>query len=184
MTRLRRRVLQKTKFLSDTCSVPSQMIALAAYRLQSIASELDHPHSSSLLMLRASDTYTDSKAGCERPGLCRSAVYATHSASPPAWREFRAVCTKVRTCLVKASPNGYRLERALARTGASGFGQHSSLYRLIFRSLPPAIPPPSFKMGQRARVEAEQKLYASLRERYEIVVEEPPSKVTSAEVGR
>jgi hypothetical protein len=34
------------------------------------------------------------------------------------------------------------------------------------------------------RLEAEQKLYASLRERYEIVVEAPPSKAASAENGR
>jgi PPIC-type PPIASE domain len=34
------------------------------------------------------------------------------------------------------------------------------------------------------RVEAEQKLYGSLRERYEIVVEMPPAKSAQAEIGR
>jgi hypothetical protein len=34
------------------------------------------------------------------------------------------------------------------------------------------------------RLEAEQKLYGSLRERYEIIVERPPAKSAQAEAGR
>jgi len=34
------------------------------------------------------------------------------------------------------------------------------------------------------RLEAEQKRYASLRGRYEIVVEAPPAKAAAAELGR
>ncbi len=54
-------------------------------------------------------------------------------------------------------------------------------------SLPPldAVRPAVRREWANARrLEAEQKLYASLRDRYEIVVETPPAKAASAEIGR
>jgi len=54
-------------------------------------------------------------------------------------------------------------------------------------SLPPldAIRPAvRRRVGQRRRLEAEQKLYASLRERYEIVVEAPPQPKAAEATSR
>jgi hypothetical protein len=43
---------------------------------------------------------------------------------------------------------------------------------------------PSAESGRMRRLEAERKLYASLRERYEIVVEAPSAKAATAEISR
>lgn len=71
---------------------------------------------------------------------------------------------------------------------SSGFGQH---FVFVSERVAGALPPlddvrPAVRRewANARRLEAEQKLYASLRERYEIVVEAPPSKAASAEVGR
>ena len=70
----------------------------------------------------------------------------------------------------------------------SSFGQHFVyISERIQGSLPPldAIRPAVLREWSNARrLEAEQKLYASLRQRYEIVVEMPPSKSAQVETSR
>jgi hypothetical protein len=71
---------------------------------------------------------------------------------------------------------------------SSGFGQHfvfiSERTSGSLRQLDDVRPAVRREWANARRFEAEQKLYASLRERYEIVVEALPSKAASAEVGR
>jgi hypothetical protein len=71
---------------------------------------------------------------------------------------------------------------------ASSFGQHFVyISERIPGSLPPldAVRPAVFREWSNARrLEAEQKLYSSLRQRYEIVVEARPSKSAQAETNR
>ncbi|WP_249119799.1 MULTISPECIES: peptidyl-prolyl cis-trans isomerase [unclassified Bradyrhizobium] len=71
---------------------------------------------------------------------------------------------------------------------SSSFGQHFVfISKRVSGSLPPlddVRPAVRREWANARRLEAEQKLYASLRERYEIVVEAPPSKAASADVGR
>ena len=70
----------------------------------------------------------------------------------------------------------------------SSFGQH---FVYISERTPGSVPPldtvreaVSREWSNARRLEAEQKLYASLRERYEIVIEAPPAKSAQAEAGR
>jgi hypothetical protein len=70
----------------------------------------------------------------------------------------------------------------------SSFGQH---FVYISERTPGSVPPldtvreaVSREWSNARRLEAEQKLYASLRERYEIVIEAPPAKSAHAEAGR
>jgi hypothetical protein len=71
---------------------------------------------------------------------------------------------------------------------SSSFGQH---FVYIIERIPGNLPPLDAvreavrrEWSNARRLEAEQKLYGSLRERYEIVVEAPPSKSAQAEAGR
>ena len=70
----------------------------------------------------------------------------------------------------------------------SGFGQHFVfISERVSGSLPPldAIRPAVRREWANAhRLEAEQKLYTSLRDRYKIVVETPSAKAASAEISR
>jgi parvulin-like peptidyl-prolyl isomerase len=67
---------------------------------------------------------------------------------------------------------------------ASGFGQHFVfISERVSGSLPPlddVRPAVRREWANARRLEAEQKLYASLRERYEIVVEAPREKAAEA----
>ena len=70
----------------------------------------------------------------------------------------------------------------------SSFGQH---FVYISERTPGSVPPldtvreaVSREWSNARRLEAEQKLYASLRERYKIVIEAPPAKSAQAEAGR
>jgi len=71
---------------------------------------------------------------------------------------------------------------------SSGFGQHFVfISERVSGNLPPLddVRPSVRREWENARrLETEQKLYASLRERYEIVVEKPPAKAASAEINR
>ena len=71
---------------------------------------------------------------------------------------------------------------------SSGFGQHFVfISERVSGGLPPlddVRPAVRREWANARRLEAEQKLYASLRERYEIVVEAPPAKAASAEISR
>jgi hypothetical protein len=71
---------------------------------------------------------------------------------------------------------------------SSGFGQHFVfITERVSGSLPPLVdvrPAVRREWANARRLEAEQKLYASLRDRYEIVVEAPPAKAATAETSR
>ena len=69
----------------------------------------------------------------------------------------------------------------------SSFGQH---FVYISERIPGGVPPLDAvrqavrrEWSNARRLEAEQKLYASLRERYEIVVEMPPANLPQIERG-
>jgi PPIC-type PPIASE domain len=71
---------------------------------------------------------------------------------------------------------------------ASSFGQH---FVFIGERIPGSLPPLDAvreavrrEWSNARRLEAEQKLYGSLRQRYEIVVETPPAKSAQIETGR
>jgi parvulin-like peptidyl-prolyl isomerase len=71
---------------------------------------------------------------------------------------------------------------------ASSFGQH---FVYVSERMPGSLPPLDAvrqavrrEWSNARRLEAEQKLYGSLRGRYEIVVEMPPAKSAQAEPGR
>jgi hypothetical protein len=71
---------------------------------------------------------------------------------------------------------------------SSGFGQHFVfISERVFGVLPPLDAVRTEvrrEWANEKRLEAERKLYASLRERYEIVVESPAAKAASAEISR
>jgi len=71
---------------------------------------------------------------------------------------------------------------------SSSFGQH---FVYVSERIPGSLPPLDAvrdavrrEWSNARRLEAEQKLYASLRQRYEIVVETPPSKSAQVETSR
>ena len=70
----------------------------------------------------------------------------------------------------------------------SGFGQHfvyiSERLQGALPSLDAVRPAVRREWSNARQLEAEQKLYASLRERYEIVVEMPPAKSAQIDTGR
>ena len=70
----------------------------------------------------------------------------------------------------------------------SSFGQH---FVYISERIPGGVPPLDAvrdavrrEWSNARRLEAEQKLYSALRERYEIVVEQPPAASAQAEASR
>jgi hypothetical protein len=71
---------------------------------------------------------------------------------------------------------------------SSTFGQHFVfISKRVSGNLPPlddVRPAVRREWANARRLEAEQKLYASLRNRYEIVVEALPAKAASAEINR
>jgi hypothetical protein len=71
---------------------------------------------------------------------------------------------------------------------SSGFGQHFVFIGERVSGGAPLLdvvrPSVRREWANAQRLEAERKLYASLRERYEIVVEAPSAKAASAEISR
>jgi parvulin-like peptidyl-prolyl isomerase len=71
---------------------------------------------------------------------------------------------------------------------ASGFGRHFVFISERISGGSPSLdtvrPAVRREWANARRLEAEQKLYASLRGRYEIVVEAPSAKAASAEISR
>jgi hypothetical protein len=191
---IRRRVRQKMEFLSDEMSVPEPTDAqLAAY----LASNPERFRAEDQLTFRQvflsatrrADTLdSDSKqlAGI----LARADAVIDVTALGDAFLlgdEFRDVSpTKVKSIF------GEGFARQLSGTEkgrwqgpfSSGFGQHFVfISELTPGKLPPldAVRPAVQREWANARrLEAEQKLYASLRGRYEIVVEKPRAKAAEA----
>jgi hypothetical protein len=195
---IRRRVRQKMEFLAEDMSVaePSdqQLQAYLASNPERFRAEDQITFHQLFLSAtrRANTIESDSKQVASVLAHAGAAVDATSLGDPfLLGEEFRGVSSSKVTSIF-----GEDFSRRIAtmETGrwqgpvASGFGQH---FVFISERVPGGLPsldavrPTVHREWTNAlRLEAEQKLYASLRGRYEIVVETPTAKAASAEDGR
>jgi hypothetical protein len=191
---IRRRVRQKMEFLADEMSVPEPSDAeLAAY----LASNPERFRAEDQLTFhqvflsatrRANTIDSDSKRLAGILAQADGAVDAT--ALGDAFllgEEFRDVSPSNVTSIFGES---FAKQISATEKGrwqgpiSSGFGQH---FVFISGRIPGNLPPldairPAVQRewANARRLEAEQKLYASLRGRYEIVIEQPQAKATEA----
>jgi hypothetical protein len=191
---IRRRVRQKMEFLAEDMSVPEpsdeQLAAYLAANPERFRTE-DHLtfHQIFLSATRRPNTVeSDSKRLASVLARADAAVDATALGDPfLLGEEFRGVAPSEVTGVFG---EGFARRMAAMETGrwqgpiSSGFGQH-----FVFISertsgdLPPldaVRPAVRREWTNTRRLETEQKLYASLRERYEIVVEAPRAKAAEA----
>jgi hypothetical protein len=195
---IRRRVRQKMEFLAEDMSVPEprdeQLSAYLTSNPERFRAEDQITfHQVFLSATRRADTIeSDSKQVASVLARADSAVDATALGDPfLLGEEFRSVSPNKVTSIFG---EGFSKRIAAMETGrwqgpvSSGFGQHFVfISKRIFGGLPSldAVRPAVRREWANARrLEAEQKLYASLRGRYEIVVEAPPAKAAAAELGR
>jgi hypothetical protein len=195
---IRRRVRQKMEFLAEDMSVPEpsdeQLAAYLASNPERFRTEDQFTfHQVFLSATRRANTI---ESDCKQVGSVLTgadgAVDPTALGDPfLLGEEFRSISPSKLTSIFG---EGFAKQMVSMQTGrwqgpiSSGFGQH-----FVFISerisgeaqLLDAIRPAVRREWMNAqRREAERKLYASLRERYEIVVEVAPAKAASAEVGR
>ena len=195
---IRRRVRQKMEFLAEDISVqePSdeQLVAYLASNPERFRAEdqITFHHVFLSATRRANTIESDSKQVASVLVRADAAVDATLLGDPfLLGEEFRGVSPNKVTSIFGED---FSNRIAAMETGrwqgpvSSGFGQHfvfiSERVSGGLPSLDAVRPAVRREWANARRLEAEQKLYASLRERYEIVVEAPPSKAASAEVGR
>ena len=196
---IRRRVRQKMEFLAEDMSAPEpsdeQLAAYLASNPERFRAEDQLTFHQVFLSAtrRANTIESDSKQVASILARADGAVDATALGDPfLLGEEFRDVSPSKRNAAhsVKASPNRYPpWKRAAGRDRflrASG-----SISSLSANEYPGSLPPldavrPAVRRewANARRLEAEQKLYASLRDRYEIVVETPPAKAAAAETSR
>jgi hypothetical protein len=195
-TIIRRRVRQKMEFLTDEMSIPepseAQLAAHLASNSQQFRAEdqLSFRHVFLSATRRATTIDSDSK---QLEGILVGAVGAVDTtALGDAFllgEEFRGVSPSDMTSIFG---DGFAKQISDVEKGrwqgpiSSGFGQH---FVLISERVPGSLPPldairPAVQREwtNARRREAEQKLYATLRSRYDIVVEEP--RVTAAQADR
>jgi parvulin-like peptidyl-prolyl cis-trans isomerase-like protein len=191
---IRRRVRQKMEFLADDMSVPEPSDEqLAAY----LASNPERFRADDQLTFhqvflsatrRANTIDNDSKQIASILARADGAVDATVLGDPfLLGEEFRNVSPSKVTSIFGES---FAKQISVMEKGrwqgpiSSGFGQHFVfISERVSGDLPPldAVRPVVHREWANARrLEAEQKLYASLRNRYEIVVEEPRAKAAEA----
>ena len=191
---IRRRVRQKMEFLADDMSVPQpsdeQLAAYLASNPERFRAEDQLTfHQVFLSATRRANTIdSDSKQLASILARADGAVDATVLGDPfLLGEEFRNVSPSKVTSIF-----GERFAKQISvmEKGrwqgpiSSGFGQHFVfISEWVSGNLPPldAVRPVVHREWANARrLEAEQKLYASLRNRYEIVVEEPRAKAAEA----
>ena len=195
---IRRRVRQKMEFLAEDMSVPEpteeQLAAYLASNPERFRTE-DHItfHQIFLSATRRAGTIdVDSKQLANTLARTDAAVEATSLGDPfLLGEEFHAVS---QNDIASIFGDGFAKRIFDVEQGrwqgpiASTFGQHFVyISERIPGSLPPldAVRPAVLREWSNARrLEAEQKLYGSLRERYEIVVETPPAQSAQIETGR
>ena len=191
---IRRRVRQKMEFLADDMSVPEPSDEqLAAY----LASNPERFRAGDQLTFhqvflsatrRANTIDNDSKQIASILARADGAIDATVLGDPfLLGDEFRNVSPSKVTSIFGES---FAKQISVMEKGrwqgpiSSGFGQHFVfISERVSGNLPPldAVRPVVHREWANARrLEAEQKLYASLRNRYEIVVEEPRAKAAEA----
>lgn len=195
---IRRRVRQKMEFLAEDTSVPEpsdqELMAYLASNPERFRAE-DHItfHQVFLSATRRANTIErDSKHVASVLARAEAAVDGTLLGDPfLLGEEFLGVSPNKVTSIF-----GEDFSRRIAamETGrwqgpvSSGFGRHfvfiSERVSGGLPSLDAVRPAVRREWANARRLEAEQKLYASLRGRYEIVVETPSAKAASAEVGR
>jgi hypothetical protein len=195
---IHRRVRQKMEFLADDMSVPEpsdeQLAAYLASNPERFRAEDQITFHQVFLSAtrRANTIESDSKQVASVLARADSAVDATLLGDPfLLGEEFRGVSPNKVTSIFGED---FSKRIAATETGrwqgpvSSGFGQHfvfiSERVSGGLPSLDAVRPAVRREWANARRLEAEQKLYASLRGRYEIVVEAPPPKAASAEVGR
>jgi hypothetical protein len=189
-TVIRRRVRQKMEFLVEDMSVPEpndeQLAAYLASNPERFRAE-DHLTFRQVFLSatrRPNTIDSDSKQVASILARADGTVDATALGDPfLLGEEFRGVSATKVTNLFGESFAKRILAMEKGRWQgpvSSGFGQHFVFVsERVSGSLPPlddARPAIRREWANARRLEAEQKLYASLRERYEIVVEAPPSK--------
>jgi hypothetical protein len=195
---IRRRVRQKMEFLAEDMSVPEpsdeQLAAYLASNPERFRAEDQITFHQVFLSAtrRANTIESDSKQVASVLARADAAVDATLLGDPfLLGEEFRGVSPNKVTSIFGED---FSKRIAAMETGrwqgpvSSGFGQHfvfiSERVSGGLPSLDAVRPAVRREWANARRREAEQKLYASLRGRYEIVVEAPPAKAASAEVGR
>jgi PPIC-type PPIASE domain len=191
---IRRRVRQKMEFLADEMSAPEPSDAqLAAYLASSPerfrAEDQITFHQVFLSATRRADTIdSDSKQLADILARADRAVDATVLGDAfLLGAEFRDASPRKVTSIFG---EGFAKQVAGAETGrwqgpiSSGFGQH---FVFISKRVPGNLPPldairPAVQRewANAQRLEAGQKLYASLRGRYEIAIEQPQAKAAEA----
>ena len=191
---IRRRVRQKMEFLADDMSVPEpsdeQLAAYLASNPERFRAEDQLTFHQLFLSAtrRASTIDSDSKQIGSILARADGAVDATVLGDPfLLGEEFRNVSPSKVTSIFGES---FAKQISVMEKGrwqgpiSSGFGQHFVfISEWVSGNLPPldAVRPVVHREWANARrLEAEQKLYASLRNRYEIVVEEPRAKAAEA----
>jgi hypothetical protein len=191
---IRRRVRQKMEFLADEMSLPEpsdeQLAAYLASNPERFRAEDQLTfHQVFLSATRRANTIdSDSKQLASILARADDTVDATVLGDPfLLGEEFRDVSPRKLTSIFGES---FAKQISVMEKGrwqgpiSSSFGQH---FVFISERVPGNLPPLDAvrpvvqrEWANARRLEAEQKLYASLRDRYEIVVEEPRAKAAEA----
>ena len=195
---IRRRVRQKMEFLAEDMSVPEpseeQLAAYLASNPERFRAEDEITFHQVFLSAtrRANTIESDSKQVASVLDRADAAVDATALGDPfLLGEEFRGVSTSKVTSIFGESFAQRIVAMEKGRWQgpvSSGFGQHFVFISERISGGSPLLdavrPAVRREWANARRVEAERKLYASLRERYEVVVEAPPAKAASAEISR
>jgi PPIC-type PPIASE domain len=195
---IRRRVRQKMEFLAEEMSVPEpsdeQLAAYLASNPERFRAENQFTFHQVFLSAtrRANTIESDSKQVAGILARADGTVDATVLGDPfLLGEEFRGVSPSKLTGIF-----GEDFSRQIAAMEkgrwqgpiSSGFGQHfvfvSERISGGFPLLDAVRPAVRREWANAQRLEGERRLYASLRQRYEIVVEMPPAKAASAEISR
>jgi PPIC-type PPIASE domain len=195
---IRRRVRQKMEFLAEDMSVPEpsdeQLAAYLASNPERFRAEDQFTFQQVFLSAtrRANTIENDSKQVASILARAEGVVDATVLGDPfLLGEEFRGVSAGK---LASIFGEDFSRQIAAMEKGSwqgpisSGFGQHfvfiserKSGGSPLLDAVRPAV---RREWANAQRLEAERRLYASLRERYEIVVEMPSAKAASAEISR
>jgi hypothetical protein len=195
---IRRRVRQKMEFLAEDMSVPEpseeQLAVYLASNSERFRAEDQLPFHQVFLSAtrRANTIEDDSKQVASVLARADATVDAAALGDPfLLGQEFRDVSP---SNVISTFGQEFARRISAMETGRwqgplpSSFGQHFVVINeRVSGGLPPldAVRPAVRREWANARrLEAESKLYASLRERYEIIVEAPTPKSASVEIGR
>lgn len=191
---IRRRVRQKMEFLADDMSVPEpndeQLAAYLASNPERFRAEDRITFRQVFLSATRRENTIDNDSQQVASVLARADEYADVTALGDPFllgEEFRDVSPSKLTSIFN---EGFSSQIAGMEKGrwqgpvSSGFGQHFVFISARVAGGSPRLedvrPAVRREWTNARRLEAEQKLYASLRGRYEIVVEAPPAKAEKA----